>query len=112
MAVTLSLPLPPPINRMYRFGKGNWYKTKEVRDWEQEAGWMCVGILKTISRKCRIDIHLYLKRDRDIDGSLKILLDLLESMQIIKNDSLVYKLDVEKEFDKDNPHVEITIKEL
>ena len=39
---------------------------------------------------------LYTSRDRDIDGSLKPVLDVLQHADVIKNDSQIYKLDIEK----------------
>ena len=64
---------------------------------------------KMIEKPCTVVLYIFVDRPRDIDGSIKIVLDLLERMRIYKNDSLVDKLIVYKEKDKEFPRIEIEV---
>lgn len=88
--------LPPSLNSIYRTGKGNYYKSKEAKSWEQTAGWQIKSQWKgkVIEKECKVQITLFLKRDADIDNRLKLLLDLLEKQNVIKNDMLIWRLEI------------------
>ncbi len=110
-----TLPLPPSINRTYRTTRhGGFYSSKESKDWTKEAGYTYLSSKnkKTFSRPIYVSITWFLKRDRDIDSGLKILLDFLQRQRIIKNDSLIKHLNVLKFIDKTNPRCEIEIEKL
>lgn len=111
--MTVTLPLPPPLNAVYRTRPGahGLYKTQEAKAWEEEAQW--------VAKMARDDstpwegpvemvVRTYLKKDRDIDGSLKILLDCFQDIVYVK-DSQVTKLTVTKQQDAANPRLEVTI---
>ena len=109
--------LPPSTNHLYAVravrGHAMMYVTKEGKEWFEFAG----KELKKQWRKktpigtpCEIWIELYLAYDRDIDGSNKAILDLLQKNGVIKNDSLFYKMDVEKiKCKKEEARVELEI---
>lgn len=109
------LPLPPALNHCYRAAINNnrpyLYKTSAAKQWQEEAGW----ILKTkfkkeklpITEPVAVHIHLYLKHDRDIDSSHKLLLDTLQFVGIIANDKQVKLLITEKQVG--DPKLEIKI---
>lgn len=111
----IKIPLPPPINQMYKTTKsGGFYKDQKVKDWEEEAGWEI-----KIQRKGKpkflgdvmVDMNFYLKRDRDIDGSIKPILDILAKVGVYENDSQVQALFAKKKKSKD-PRVEVRINEI
>lgn len=107
-----TIPLPPPLNATYKYGKGKYYKVKEVRDWEEEAGWEIkrqVKKSKPLTENIYVCLAMFLKRDRDIDSSIKTVLDLLQSLRIYSNDSQVTFLNVRKELDKKTPRMEIEV---
>lgn len=117
------LTLPPPINQTYgvsnKIGKSRFYKRAKVKTWEYTAGyeikhqWVHQAKRKeTLLGKISITIALFHQRDRDIDASIKVVLDLLAHMRIYKNDSQVMHLLVTKAQDLKNPRCEITIEEL
>lgn len=90
--MTFTLPLPPSINATYRMGKGNFYKASTVKAWEAEAAW----VMKTqltwhgpLTGPVVVLITWYLKRDRDVDAGMKVVLDLLQSQRVIENDNQV-----------------------
>lgn len=94
---------PPTTNHIYGFtsrgGFARSYITKEGKIWftENEASLRKVWHgKKSIETPLEVWIVLYTSRDRDIDGSLKPVLDVLQHAEIIKNDSQIYKMDVEK----------------
>jgi|WetSurMetagenome_2_1015567.scaffolds.fasta_scaffold01987_3 Holliday junction resolvase RusA-like endonuclease len=113
--MNITIPLPPPLNATYRYGNGKYYKVAKVRDWEDETGWMIKKQLKKhkiLEGDIYISIYMYLKRDRDIDSSIKPVLDLLQKLKIYDNDSQITFMNVTKEFDKKNPRMNIEVCKL
>ena len=109
-----TLPLPETTNAIYRSGLGGWYKSAKAKTWENRAGWELKRqwnkqkILGDVS----VGIVFYLKRDRDIDGSIKPTLDLLERTGVIENDKYVQALIVEKKKTRGKPKMEVEIQEV
>lgn len=107
------LPLPETTNTAYKFAGRHMYKTDKAKVWEKEAYYILKKLRqKMIIKPVSLQIGLYLKRDRDIDGSLKPILDCLQLAGIIKNDSQIELLSVAKLVSKENPRVEIEIERL
>ena len=114
------LDLPPSINQTYavsnRTGKSKFYKRRIVQNWEYTAGYQIKHQWKgkriTFLGKVKIEINLFHQRGRDIDASIKVILDLLQHMRIYQNDSQAVSLLVTKSKDLKNPRCEIIIEEL
>jgi len=101
-----TLPLPPTLNHMYQPVGNRLIKTSESKNWQVEAGYRIKqqrksatpydGIVEAI-------VHMYVKYDRDIDSSFKLLFDVLQypnkmneaGMGIIWNDRQIKKLTAE-----------------
>lgn len=91
------LPKPPTTNHYYgitsrgRFAK--MYITKEGKEWQRDAE---IEIKKQYKKKtpitaeCEVWINLFTSTRRDADGSIKPVLDILQSTGIIENDALFY----------------------
>ena len=97
------LGLPPTVNHMYRTGNRSRYKTLEVREYQQYA----VNKLREIwqGRKAlngRIEMHITFttdnKRRWDIDNRVKALQDCLSMAGVIRDDSQVDTLHVERQY--------------
>ena len=112
--IKLVLPMPPSINATYKRGKNSFYKSKEAKAWEEEAGWALKKQWKRKPLEHRIGLQIdwYFKKERDISSGLKILEDLLQRQGVYINDSQIVMEFIRKEFDKDNPRVEILMAEL
>ena len=105
----ITLPLPTSINATYRSGNGHYWKSDEARIWEATAMFAYAKQakqLKPVDGNVILEIKFFLKRDRDIDSGLKILLDFLQG-RFYENDRQVQELDVVKFVDKENPRVEV-----
>lgn len=117
--MTITLPKPPSTNHIYGFtsrgGFARSYITKEGKEWFATAEEI---IKKKNRRKTPIDTEIevwvtlytayYTKQDAD--GILKPTLDVLQKSGVIKNDALIYKIDVEKySCKKEEQRVEIEI---
>lgn len=103
MIVTLEI--PPSTNATYRHSGHFVYMLPEARVWKNGA---------TIQLKqfhgaepTKVTIRYYLKRDRDVDGSHKIILDAMQDARVVANDSSIVELHLYKEMDKKNPRVEL-----
>ena len=112
--MTLTVELPPPLNATYRMGHGMMYKTKEMKDWQEMVGWEYKRhhtSLRWLTDPLYVGITMFLKRDRDIDSSLKGVLDALQGI-VYTNDKQIVHLNVRKEVDVKNPRLEIEIESM
>ena len=110
-----TLPLPPTTNNTYRFAGKIMYKTQEAKDWEQEAGWIIKKVKRSsepLQKSVEVSVTMYLKRDRDIDGSMKLLLDTMQRVNVYKNDKQITSLHIFKEKDPANPRLEVSVYQL
>ncbi len=100
--IILILPLPPSINATYKTGKGIFYKSSEAKEWEKIAGWTVKKTYKhnPLSSPIYVGIDFFFKTKRDIDGGIKLILDLLQRQGVVVNDNLVEHLNVRKYVDK------------
>lgn len=110
----ITLPLPPSINATYKRNANNFYKSNEAKAWEEEAGYILMQYRpqKPLLGALFCQIDLFLKRDRDVDGSNKLVIDLLEKMKFFENDSQIEHLNIKKFVDKKNPRLEIQIEKM
>ena len=92
----IKLPLPPTTNATYMVGNGRMYKSKKATDWMNDA-------IFEIKKDCNHDrftedisvfIQFNIKRDRDVDGAVKPILDVLQHTKIVENDRQVKSLKV------------------
>lgn len=105
--------LPPTLNNTYKISGNRMYKSQEAIDWQEVVGWEIKSKhIKLIKEEVFVGISMFLKRDRDIDSSLKLILDTLADVGVYKNDSQVISLRVEKFVDKINPRMEVLIFEV
>jgi crossover junction endodeoxyribonuclease RusA len=94
------LPHPPSVNGIWRGGKaGRFYKSKHYVAWEAEAGWAVKEQAKgkRISGPFAVQINLRRpdKRKRDLDNTIKVLLDLLKNMHITDDDSECQRIEAQ-----------------
>ena len=106
------LPLPPSDNHIY-LQKGKMrFMCREAKDWKEKSYYLLKG---QYGGKLKTEdvvigkIVFYLKHWRDIQGSLKLIFDVMESI-VYNNDKQVVQFgEVIKKKDKNNPRVEIEI---
>jgi crossover junction endodeoxyribonuclease RusA len=108
--------LPPTTNSAYANRRtGGRILTEEARAWKEEAGWVVKssGHRFDLSAKYQLFISLYVNRDRDIDGSLKLLLDAMSGI-VYEDDAQVVYLEVHKflKHPGEEPRVEVEITEV
>jgi crossover junction endodeoxyribonuclease RusA len=92
---SISLPLPPSVNRLWRTGRGRVYRSPRYDAWCKAAGWEL-----NIQRPARIAGPVTVtiaagrpdRRRRDVDNLGKALLDLLTVHRVIEDDSRVVSL--------------------
>lgn len=103
-SVRLLLPIPPSTNNLYVNRRGSLSgrrKGAEYALWLHAAGWavkLQAGAFMPplISGLVAVDIQAPLNRRRDLDNSLKALLDLLVKMCIISDDNLIDDLRIRR----------------
>lgn len=103
--ITLDLPLPPSVNRLWKIGKNRksgkrqMYRSPEYERWLVAAGWEVQrqkpGLpVKTIHGLYSLSVRLRLGVGSDLDNRIKAISDLLQAQGIIENDKLCRKLEV------------------
>lgn len=99
------LPLPPTTNHTYGQRGRRRFMYAEAKQWLRDA----VIVLKANKGENPISVTIiyYLKRERDVDGSQKIILDSLTRAGVVKDDKYITELHLYKKFDKQNPRLEI-----
>lgn len=108
------LPLPPPLNQIYRAGYSKKsrrtfiYKTHEAKKWTKEARKKIRARKYLLEKPIEIFATFYVKRDRDVDGGIKLLLDAFEGL-VYKNDKQVEAIHIFKEKDRERPRVEVEL---
>lgn len=108
--------LAPSINQCYYTDKNSFtrHKSKGYRDFLSRCKYFIIMPEKQFNEEIGVEINLWVpdKRRRDIDNQIKPILDMLVFFNIIKDDSLIQKLHVEKYYRKDNPETVIQIKSV
>lgn len=100
---TFVLPLPPTVNHTYgtTSKRSGMYKLEAATSWEKQAQYYLKKSQPELIRgRVEVGIIWLLNRDRDWDGSLKLLCDALQDNGIIENDRLIYRAHVEKIVDR------------
>lgn len=105
--------LPPTDNHSYgRSRFGVVFLVKDAKDFKSITAEVCSKIKdcgKLFNDYLDVDITYYVKRDRDVLGCDKILMDAMQGI-IFKNDSQILDAHLHKYKDKENPRVEVVIK--
>ena len=98
--ISFHLPMPPSLWKLYQ-GRGfTMRRSKEYKDWIEEAGWMLIaqrnrgGKFRRFPGDVAVRVEAYrgTNKGRDIDNILKGILDLPQSTGTISNDKCVVDL--------------------
>jgi len=109
----ITLELPPTDNHLYLQRGKMRFMTRQGKEWKEIAQLLSKQIWKQelLEGELLADIVFYLKRDRDIQGSTKLLLDTFQEI-VYNNDNQLTHINLHKMMDKENPRVELTIEKL
>jgi Holliday junction resolvase RusA-like endonuclease len=87
--------LPPSANTLYRTNKRNRiYKPAPIKDFNEYVK-SVIHFEELLTQNLKLEIEIFIMRDRDIDNSLKILLDSFNGV-IYKDDKQVIELNIRK----------------
>ena len=108
---------PPSKSTSYKIithaGHFKLGKTDATKRYEQNFFMQCSLRKKGICKRFKLTIDVYFTSDRpDLDNSLKVVFDCLQSCGAIKNDRLCAEIQSRKLIDKLNPRIEFEIEEL
>lgn len=108
---------PPSKSNSYKIifhsGHSKLGKTEAMKEYEQNFFMQCSLRRKGICKRFKLTVDVYFGSDRpDLDNSLKIILDCLQSCGAIKNDRLCAEIHARKMIDKINPRIEFELEEL
>lgn len=111
-------PMPPSVNHLYKIanrGKfATMYKTQEAKDLAEDYGWQIKQQTRDFYLSpVSLEITAYFgdNRRRDVDNLGKFICDSLTGI-IYEDDSQIMDLIIRKRFDKENPHLDLIIREI
>lgn len=110
---SITLPLPTTDNHTY-LQRGKFrFMIKEAKEWKLATQLKAKSIWKTepLETPIWLDVKFFLKRERDIHGSTKLICDSFEGIVYV-NDKQITEVSLHKNFDKNDPRVEVTIESL
>lgn len=88
-------------------------KKQHIKEYERIFAIQYRLIQPMIKGKFALVMDVYFPSEaHDLDGALKIVLDMLQKIGAVKNDNKNYKLIIDKYIDKANPRIELEIYEL
>jgi crossover junction endodeoxyribonuclease RusA len=99
--VTLELPYPPTANTIWRRGRGRTYLNPKYKAWQAEANGMFMQqkAAKTVGTPIvgPFEVHLTFsdkkrRKGSDLDNRVKPVLDQMQKLGVIENDSLAEKV--------------------
>ena len=107
----LVLPYPPILNHLYATVNGHRVLSKSGRDYHKVVAKACLGF-EIFQSNVSVTIYAYRPQRRgDLDGVFKVCLDSLTG-NLWRDDCQVVEIHAFRRDDKQNPRVEITIKEI
>lgn len=112
--IRLVLPLPPSANVYWRHTNGRTFVSHQARSFLDEVHLAVAGqgLSAPLSGNLEVKIDVYRqRRSGDLDNRIKVLLDALQGRAYL-NDSQVVRIVAERHDDKENPRVEVEIKEI
>jgi len=105
-----NLPLPPSVNSLWRAGRARMYRSKKYLEWISKCEeYFANRVPPFINYPFAIEIAMGRpsKRKMDIDNRIKAVLDVLERVRVIEDDSLAWHLTVYWEENLDGCRVTI-----
>ena len=94
-------------------GHASLAKTSALKEYEKAFYLQCPCRGAMIDGYFTIEIRVFHENNRpDLDNAMKILLDCLQSCNVIKNDRYCTEIHAYKFVDKNNPRVEIILKKV
>jgi Holliday junction resolvase RusA-like endonuclease len=112
LAFNLIFDLPPTDNHLYGQKGKIRFMYSEAKDWKEIAQIQAKQLWKNkpLITNLTGEIKFYLKRDRDVMGSCKLIFDSFQKI-LYENDNQFNEIKLYKKVDKKNPRVEIFIYE-
>lgn len=102
----------PSKSNNYRISGNRLYKTEAVRTYERLFS-LQYKRHETITTEFGLSVKVYMVNKRaDLDGVFKVLLDNLQTVGAIQNDSLCTHIEAFKFIDKTNPRIELELKQI
>lgn len=95
----ITIPPPPSVNSIFRYGKGKMYRSRPYMAWLGE----CIALHKgrkpePFQRPVSVAVTLHggsgFKKNRDLDNCLKVVVDLLRHLEVILDDNVQHVVDV------------------
>ena len=96
MRVEFVVPFPPSVNRIWRHSKGVTYRSPKYMAWRQRAADATQGLWRGDPYLGRVSVEVRLygpsRRRWDIDNRAKVVLDLIQHLEIVADDEQVDRL--------------------
>jgi len=100
---TITFPLPPTTNHTYGQTGHRRFMYKEAKDWMETA--ILVLKIHRGDNPTEVTVTYYLKRDRDVEGSHKLMFDSMTKAGVIVDDKYILDVHLHKRINKENPRM-------
>ena len=110
--VSITLPFPPSVNRMWRTWKGRMLLSRQGREYRTEALRALAGVDSFGRKHVRVHVRMFVPdgRRRDIDNLWKAAGDALQAGRVVHDDSQIRDLRLQHcGTDREWPRIEVTI---
>lgn len=114
MPPVLTLPVPPSANNYWRSCRGRVFKSKEAIQYKETAQYLAKkqGFTEPLTGALSVSMRFYRERKSgDLDNRFKCLFDSLNGI-LWKDDSQIVEIHAYRFDDKNNPRIELNIKEV
>lgn len=112
--ISITLPYPPSANRYWRNYSGRTVVSAEAKAYKEQVALIAnlSDLGSPLEGDVEITIHVYRPaKRRDLDNNLKVTIDSLQGI-LYENDSQICILHAYRHEDKNNPRVEVFVKEV
>ena len=109
--ITLTLPVPPSSNRLWRSAKGRTYKAPAYTDWLSEAYGRIAAARAADQVPYRFTVRIVMPKTRtDLDNAIKPILDCLQRSGVVVDDRYCVEVTAcrDETRDPDTVAVEVT----
>jgi crossover junction endodeoxyribonuclease RusA len=110
---TITLPIPPSLNAIWKKHGNRTYLTPEAKAFKLQAGWIARGLQhEMLTGNVCVWVDIYRERKAgDLDNFFKLMFDSMQGI-LYKNDKQIVEIHARMFDDKSNPRAMMSVAEV